>query len=229
MKTQVNEILGRLNTAIDNDDQALVSTIKEEMEKAITTLNDNERNAVYTTALDSENPAIEICKAGFVMLTTCKQDAKTFQFKLGEKMEIIDIAEFRKLSKDEIFVNPNGLFYIEALNHAIFGYVTNVLKIKSKGKKLEGFKESATAEMLGIKAADMKTTKGLTAGFQKVVDSIIPDQKVTEVESQVVLFNYSKWSNKSMTTVQLAIESNFRKMVMRILYKLVNGVELDAE
>lgn len=227
---KVNSLLEALNEAIKEGNNGEIARVKPLLETAIEELNAEEKAVEFAGLLGTENPALEICKKGFIMLTKLSNDKENGGFKLSEKMEVIDVCDIDKFTEKDIFASNKYGIYFEALNHAILGYMCKVMGIKQKSKKLEGFKLTATAQMLGIACDDMKTLKGMTAALQKVVATISSELKINSEDAQALTFNYSKWSSKSVNGISMAIEANFRRMVMRIMYKISNeGEEYIAE
>ena len=231
LRNKANELLAKYIEATNAEDTQRIMEVKAELDLALEELNADIKAKSMGNLLDLDNSVLEACKQGYYTLVKIATD-KEKTFKFTDKIEIIDLEELATLQRmnfKPFYTDNNAIFYIEALNHAVLNYLVAKMGIKSKAKKLEGFKLSATAQALEISEADMKTQKGLTSALQKVTNSIVDGLKVTSDEAETLLFNYSKWSSGNINGVSMAIEANFRKMIMRVLYKVANGGEFIAE
>ena len=217
------------NDAVAAGNATLTATIKLTLDKALKELNEEERTTQLNGWAGTEKPVLSCLTDGGVFgLTGLKKDKDTELITLVGKSQIVDLRDLFKVKMDA-FADKNWLAYSEAANIAIRDFIATVMGIRTMTEKLTGFKLSATAQMLGISAKDMKTAKGCQAALQKFVNSIIEGYTVSAEDAEAFRYNYSQWGSKSITGVSLSMEVSFRKMLTRILVKIVNEMEYVGE
>lgn len=225
---KVNTLLNALNAAISEENpDTVIAQIKTELDTAISVLNDEERATTLADLAASLMPVYETCRVGMYALTSIVKDKKGNGYSKGEKYEIIDLYDLAKV-KPEAFKNPQWIYYVEALNHAVKDYILAMQGITKKSQRLSEFKLSATAQILGISVKDTKTNKGMTAALQTVVDTILCDQTVTNIDAEALRLNYSAWG-RAINGVVMPIETSFRKQITRILFRIINNEEFVGE
>jgi len=223
------ELVQKFNDAVVDEDTTAMMQIDKMLKDALKALNDEEKAAQLNIWAQSEKPVLTcLLDGGTFALTSMKRDKDTGTIEISGKSAIVDLKDLFKVAPDA-FAHKHWMAYAEAANVAIRDYIASVMKIKTFTEKLSGFKLSATAQMLGINAADMKTAKGTRAALQKVVDSIVAEYTVTAEDAEAFRFNYSTWGNKAINSVSLSMEVSFRKMLTRILVRIVNEMEYVGE
>lgn len=225
---KVNSLLVVLNATItDKKTDAEIAQRKAELDLAIGELNTEEKANTIADFSASETPVLDACRVGMYALTTAIKDKNGDGYTLGEKYEVIDLLDLSK-TKPDAFKDAQWIYYAEALNHAVKDYIMAMQGITKKSKRLDDYKVSATAQILGITVKDMKTSKGMTAALQKVVDSIVDGQTATSTDAEALRLNYSKWGS-AINGVSMPIEGSFRKQITRVLFRIVNNEEFIGE
>lgn len=228
--TKFKQLVTEFNAAIIDENAALAVATEKLLRDALKALNDEEKAAQLNLWAGAEEPVLAcLLDGGTFALTSIKRDKDIGTIEISGKSAIVDLKELFKVVP-QAFANQLWAAYAEAANIAIRDYIANVMGIKTMTEKLSGFKLSATAKMLGIDAADMKSAKGTKAALQKVVDSILGEgYTVTAEDAEAFRFNYASWGNKAINSVGLSMEATFRKMLTRIMYRIVNDVEYIGE
>lgn len=227
-KLVVKDLLDKFNAAVAEKNGAEISRVKTLLDEAMIALNNAEKSAAFGALLALENPGIEIVKQGFIELSRTKNNKETGLLELSKKMEIIDVVEIDKLADKPIFAAKNFGMYMEALNHAIVNRTCARQGITKRGR-LDKFQISAMAKMLEISSVDVETEEGVKQGLQNVVSSIVPGIEISDSDRNAFIDNYSTWSNKTINGVKMCTENNFRRMVMRVMSKSINGNEYVGE
>lgn len=224
---KVNSLLEALNATIGEGTEKEIAEAKFKLDEALKELNTEEKATTIADLAANEKPVYEACRVGMYALTTIVKDDKGENFTLGEKYQVMDLYDLAKV-KPDAFATKEWIYYAEALNHAIKDYILAMQGIKKKSDRLNNFKLSATAQILGIDVKDMKTAEGMTAALQKVVNSIIEGQTVTSEDAEALRLNYTRWGT-AINGVSMPIETSFRKQLTRVLFRMVNGEEYIGE
>lgn len=228
-QAKITSLITEINTIIDRGENGKTDEQRIELANELETLNAEIKAEEFTNILGCELPALEACRRGFINLATIKTDPTTKKVEQKSKEEIIDLAEVQiQDTAKQITVDPMWAIFSEALNHAILNYNMEVQGITEKSKRLTKFKISTMAKMLNITESEMATTDGIKNAMQKVVNSILKDYKVTDKNAMQFLLNYTKYG-KAINGVVMPTEGTFRRLLMRILYQIVNNATLIAE
>lgn len=233
-------LLMELNEAVGTDSYSLIAKSKKALSEVIDKINDEIKKDIFANLLAQENTALEAIKLGSIELMSIKQDSKSNEFEFSEKMVILDLSELQENEgKKQIFANPQGIYWMESLNHAIYAMKCEQTQITEKSKRLSSFKISRIAKTLELESV---TTKGgATNAIQKVLDACLyvpmNDKKGKEVNTYkvdgrhitTILENYTKWSNSSINGIVFPSDSTFRQMLMRIFHCIVTDKKFIAE
>lgn len=233
----VNSKLAALNTVNDAEtvDFSKLAAAQTEFNLALVELNAAEKAEDFTKLLAGTTPALAAIKQGACTFTSLKVPSeKEPHYSLKTKLEIIDLQELKEFADTNlekpvaIFADQRALMFAEALNHLVLAYAAGGMGVKKFGKKLDTFRLKNTADLLKVDGKEVKTVKGICTALQTVADKITAGLKITTDDAVALLMNYSKWG-KEINGVSMPIEANFRRMLTRVLYKVANGVDYDAE
>ena len=219
----------RYNEEIDLE-TAKIAEYEQAVQTTLKLLNEEEKATQLESWASTDKPVIAcLHNGGTYALTSVSRDKDTGYMNISGKAAIVDLKDLWMVKK-EAFAEKNWVLFAEAANVAIRDYIASIMGIKVFTEKLAKFKLSASASVLGITAKDMKTAKGTKIALQKVVNSILgTGYEVTTEDAEAFRYNYSQWGNKSITSVSMCIESNFRKQLTRLLYRIVNEAEYIGE
>jgi len=248
-----NEARIAYENALGDDKASEIAKTKAILDEALKVFNEKIIGMQYDDILiecqtdpESKNPTLKAITLGSLVAYGCKPNKKTGMVDFVEKMVIIDLhdlnARAKKINRDtKIFNNPSWVYWVEALNHALFEERKGSSEIKSLSDKYETFKITEPARELKI---DFSTIAGKTKCIQAVMDAILfapyvgKDGKEDETKNRYKVLtkhaktlndNYSTWSRKTKTGIVLPTEGAFRQQLMRILFSIVTGTEFKAE